>query len=115
MARGGARSGAGAKSKWKHGKTKTIRVPEILADNVLEYAKRLDSSISLEILSSSESIKTISISKPCLNLAGISIYRLHGKSFVFIEDLIKLGYEVKPLKLYTAVLSELNNVAFKKN
>lgn len=109
MSRGGARSGAGAKSKWKHGKTKTIRVPELLADSVLEYAKTLDSSISLEFLSNSESAKT------CLNLAGVSIHRLHGKSFVFIEDLIKLGYDIKPLKLYSAVLNEPKNVAFKKN
>jgi hypothetical protein len=29
--------------KWKHGATKTIRVPVILADRILELAKALDS------------------------------------------------------------------------
>ena len=30
--------------KWRHGATKTIRVPIVLADQVLEYAKKLDES-----------------------------------------------------------------------
>jgi hypothetical protein len=30
--------------KWRHGATKTIRVPIVLADQVLEYAKKLDQS-----------------------------------------------------------------------
>ena len=28
---------------WKHGKTKTIRVPIVLAEQIFEYAKKLDS------------------------------------------------------------------------
>jgi len=31
------------KSAWKHGKTKTIRVPIALADQILEYGYQLDS------------------------------------------------------------------------
>ena len=42
MARGGVRSNAGAKGKWKHGKTKSIRVPEALAEQVLEYTHNVD-------------------------------------------------------------------------
>ncbi|GAB4212680.1 MAG: hypothetical protein OHK0012_07380 [Synechococcales cyanobacterium] len=42
MGRGGARPGAGAKGSWESGRTKTIRVPESLADDVLELARRLD-------------------------------------------------------------------------
>ena len=42
MTRGGARLNAGAKAKWKHGKTKTIRVPIILADLILKFACNLD-------------------------------------------------------------------------
>lgn len=42
MGRGGCRTGAGAKSKWKSSKTKTIRVPVAIADRVLELAKMLD-------------------------------------------------------------------------
>jgi O-acetyl-ADP-ribose deacetylase (regulator of RNase III) len=42
MSRGGCRSGAGAKPKWKHSETKTIRVPIAIADQVLEIAKMID-------------------------------------------------------------------------
>ncbi len=40
--RGGVRPGAGRPYKWKHGKTKLIRVPEALAAEVLAYARDLD-------------------------------------------------------------------------
>ena len=39
MPRGGRREGAGGRFKWNHGKTKTIRVPIELADEILEYAQ----------------------------------------------------------------------------
>ena len=48
MARGGARPGAGAKGSWKSGPTKTIRVPEALADDVLELARQLDQGESID-------------------------------------------------------------------
>lgn len=31
--------------KWKHGKTRTIRVPIALADQILDYAQKLDNGI----------------------------------------------------------------------
>lgn len=31
--------------KWKHGATRTIRVPITLADDILEYARQLDSGV----------------------------------------------------------------------
>ena len=34
-------------SKWKSGQTRTIRVPAALADQVMEYARKLDSGESL--------------------------------------------------------------------
>lgn len=43
MPRGGAREGAGRPSPWKSSnKTKSLRVPEEIADEVLVYAKKLD-------------------------------------------------------------------------
>jgi hypothetical protein len=42
MARGGARLNSGPVSKWKHGKTTTIRVPIALSKRLLEIAKILD-------------------------------------------------------------------------
>lgn len=42
MPRGGARPNSGPQPHWKHGKTKTIRVPIVLADRLLELARELD-------------------------------------------------------------------------
>jgi hypothetical protein len=46
--RGGYRANAGRKSGWSTTETKTIRVPESLAEQILEVAHRLDSGESLE-------------------------------------------------------------------
>jgi hypothetical protein len=42
MAKGGARTGAGRKSKWSTSRTTNIRVPEHLAIEVMAYAQQLD-------------------------------------------------------------------------
>lgn len=46
MPRGGKREGAGKKSEWKHStsasETKLIRVPIVLADDILALARKLD-------------------------------------------------------------------------
>jgi len=43
---GGERKGAGRKSSWHtKGGTCTIRVPQKLASEILEYARRLDKSL----------------------------------------------------------------------
>ena len=52
--RGGERKGAGRKAAWKHGETQTIRVPKVLAEQILEIAKRLDSGDIIEFVSKSK-------------------------------------------------------------
>lgn len=51
MPRGGRRKGAGRPSSWKSGcqfeDTKLIRVPKLIADQVLEYAHQLDDGYNL--------------------------------------------------------------------
>lgn len=89
MPRGGRREGAGGRFKWKHGKTKTIRVPEDLADQILEYAQKLDDGVIIEHETPSK----------VLNLAGISIRVCNGKSSVYLEDLARAGYEILPERL----------------
>ncbi|MDJ0533502.1 MAG: hypothetical protein QNJ70_13600 [Xenococcaceae cyanobacterium MO_207.B15] len=42
MCRGGYRRGAGRKAAWRHGETKTIRVPIALREQLLEVARQLD-------------------------------------------------------------------------
>lgn len=41
--RGGKRSGAGRPSGWKDSETITVRIPKSIQDQVLEFARQLDS------------------------------------------------------------------------
>lgn len=93
MPRGGKREGSGPKSNWKNGKTKTIRVPISLADDILNIARRLDGQQAVESSGFTQSI----------DLSSINIPTLRGKSFVFLEELMKLGYEIQPLFLAAEV------------
>jgi hypothetical protein len=89
MPRGGKREGSGPKSNWKNGKTKTIRVPISLADDILNIARRLDGQASVEFSGFTQVI----------DLSSVNIPTIRGKSFVFLEELMKLGYEIEPLDL----------------
>jgi hypothetical protein len=89
MVRGGARLNAGAKPKWKHGKTKIIRVPESLVEQILECARKLDESAVIE----NETLSNV------INLSGVSIRQYNGIASIYLEDLIKAGYEILPESL----------------
>ncbi len=39
---GGARRGAGGGGRWKHGRTKLVRLPVALVDKILEVARYMD-------------------------------------------------------------------------
>jgi hypothetical protein len=94
MTSGGVREGAGNQPAWKSGKTKVIRVPEVLADRLLEYARILDNdNDSLNLVS-----EPVTQSK-IVNLSGISIKTHNGKLVVNLEDLAKAGYEILPNNL----------------
>jgi hypothetical protein len=93
MPRGGKREGSGSKSNWKHGKTKTIRVPISLADDILNIARRLDGQQAIESSGFTQVI----------DLSSINIPTIRGKSFVFLEELMKLGYEIEPLEIADTV------------
>lgn len=99
MTRGGSREGAGNQHIWKSGKTKVIRVPEALADKVLNYARKLDEdngNLDLEPVTQS---KIEIVSQKVVNLSGISIKTHNGKLVVNLEDLAKAGYEILPANL----------------
>lgn len=87
MTRGGYRKNAGSKPKWRHGKTKTIRVPIALADRIMEVAQALDFETQSKYI----------------NLSGIPIRTVRGKPAVFVEDLIKAGFTVRPASLSSNV------------
>ncbi|MEM9391699.1 MAG: hypothetical protein AAGA02_14570 [Bacteroidota bacterium] len=99
MPRGGRREGAGGRHKWKHGETKTIRVPIELADEILEFAHKLDDGVIIEHETQSK----------VLNLSGVSIRVCNGKSAVYLEDLAKAGYEILPERLGNIFKAILNN------
>ncbi|NEP35075.1 MULTISPECIES: hypothetical protein [unclassified Moorena] len=48
MPRGGYRENSGRKPKWNLGQTKAVRIPVVIADTILEVAKRLDDGESIE-------------------------------------------------------------------
>lgn len=97
MTRGGKRLGSGAKSTWKSGATRTIRVPIAIAEEVLMLARDIDCNGSLEQDTKSK----------VLDLSGISIFQLKGKSFVSLQDLIVSGYEIKPTNLADKLIEEI--------
>lgn len=96
MPRGGYRENAGRKSKWRSGKTKMIRVPIQIADQLLEIAQKLDQGVSIENESISNDI----------DLTGVSLVNLNGKKAVALVDLLKAGYEIYPLSLASSVRQE---------
>lgn len=96
MPRGGYRENAGGKSTWKCGKTTTIRVPVALAEQLKEIARKLDDGESLVADTGSKVV----------NFSGVPIAQVKGKPCVFLEDFLKVGYEIKPLKLAEKVIIE---------
>jgi hypothetical protein len=111
MPRGGVRSNSGAKGKWKHGKTKLIRVPEELADQILEYAHKLDENAKIESETESKTDFSLGLDSvmesKVLDLSGISVATLKGRTFVFLDNLLKSGYVLKPDTLNDRIITEI--------
>jgi hypothetical protein len=88
--RGGVRPGAGRPYKWKHGKTKPIRVPEAIAAEVLAYARELDDrggsprSSSLQIFPSKSDSQLVRENKHLKDMIA-RIYSHHQQ-----EEMLKL-------------------------
>lgn len=105
MARGGYREGSGGVSTWRHGKTKTIRVPEALAVQILEIARELDEGKML--VPQRECIIDSVTESKVLDLSGISIRQTNGIISVYLEDLVKAGYELRPQNLAEMVKARI--------
>ena len=107
MARGGKREGAGGKSTWNHGKTKVIRVPEDLAEKILEITRILDTESSLDsvTLSKNDSVTESKV----IDLAGITVRAFSNGPGVYLADLVKAGYKIKPSTLASLVEKKLNS------
>jgi len=96
MPRGGRRDGAGGSSTWNQGKTKTIRVPIALADQLLEVARAMDNG---EVFTANSSVIESVTESKVIDLSGVSVTHLNGEIAIRLEDLVKLGYKLLPLTL----------------
>jgi transcription elongation factor len=111
MARGGYREGAGCKSKWRNGKTRTIRVPIALSERLLEIAEAMDKGLTFVVKEEGRKEAIIDYdteSKPVvIDLSGISVVPVSGQIGVKLSDLVRKGYQIKPKTLSDIVLSSL--------
>lgn len=98
MPRGGYRDGAGGKPQWIHGKTKVIRVPEALAAQILVIARMLDEGKSLDNVTGSKTV----------DLSGISVKVLRDGPAVYLQDLLKAGYRIRPLALVDKLRKDID-------
>lgn len=98
MARGGYREGSGGKPKWIRGKTTVIRVPEVLTDEITRVARLLDEGKSVDDVTKSKYI----------DLTGISIRLIGGKPAVFLEDLLKAGFKIRPIEVVDRIRKQID-------
>lgn len=89
MKHGGSRDGAGRKSQWIRGKTVVVRVPGVLSDEVLRLAHLLDEGKVVEDVTKVR----------YLDLTDVPVRYVQGRPVIYIEDLLKRGFKVRPLKL----------------
>jgi len=135
MSRGGARLGAGGKPTWKHGETKTIRVPVVLVNAILAFARELDENGVIESVTDSNSLASIAPQKSLkplpeetntlatsnvlhskiLDLSGVSIRQHEGAISIHLEDLAKAGYKILPESLSMLVSARLQKLLIDKH
>jgi hypothetical protein len=104
MPRGGARVGAGGRHKWIHGETKVIRVPVALSEHILAIAKKLDEGVSLDDVTGSKAI----------DLTGISIHQTSRGPVVYLQDLLKAGFKIRPLALVNKLRKDIDRGIYPK-
>ena len=113
MPRGGQREGAGGKLKWKHGKTKQIRVPEALADRLLELTEMLDNGYEVGRL---DVLDVGADSNPkILDLSTVSLTAVSGSLAVKLEDISLAGYQILPHNLSVMVEARVQRLKEKRN
>lgn len=104
MPRGGLRPGAGGTPTWNTGKTKVIRVPEALADELLRLARILDEGG--ELVDKAATFDAVTGSKE-IDLSKVSVTHSGGEIAVRLQDLVRLGYRIKPDNLAKMVAARI--------
>ena len=100
MPRGGRREGAGGKPSWNYGKTKPVRVPIALAEQILEIARILD-----------EEGDPGSVSR-VVDLTGVAILQSKHGPIVRLADLLRVGYKIKPERLMRGLQNQLERESY---
>lgn len=91
MARGGKREGAGRKGTWKSGATKTVKLPIVLIDAILAYARKLDGgAVPAESVAESKA-QTLVASAPPAGKGTSELFRL-------VDEKRELAKQVEHLK-----------------
>lgn len=98
MKHGGSRYGAGRKSQWIRGKTVVVRVPEALSDEILKVAHLLDEGKEVGDVTQAR----------YLDLTGVPVRYVQGSPVVYVEDLLKKGFRVRPLKLVDNIRKKID-------
>lgn len=81
--RGGRRANAGRKPTWKNQDTITIRVPKIIATQVMLLARRLDYGENIELDTESNSLENDSVSNSiCPNHENITKSKLESHEII---------------------------------
>lgn len=95
--RGGARTGGGRPSPWIHKPTCTIRVPENLAESLLEIARSLDQGSEDVIVIDPKSLKIDRQKKQdYLSLSKLRLYKhSSGRKMIGLADLRNLLHELE--------------------
>lgn len=100
MKHGGSRDGAGRKSQWIRGKTVVVRVPEVLSDEVLRLAHLLDEGRAVEDVTKVR----------YLDLTNVPVRYVQGRPVIYIEDLLKEGVKIRPLRLIDSLRKEIDRI-----
>lgn len=83
---------------WIHGETQQIVVPIALSEQILTIARMLDQGESLERLVRSRTI----------DFSGIPIKYLKDGPAVYLKDLLKAGYKIRPLSLVNKLRKDID-------
>lgn len=103
MPRGGSRVGAGGKSTWRTGRTKTVRVPEVLAERILQIARILDEEGALELTGGNTETRS-----KVIDLSGVSIHAHQRGPAIYLADLLKAGFQIRPERLVRSLKPKID-------
>jgi len=111
MPRGGHRENAGRKSGWEHPETTVIRVPQFLANQLLEVARKLDKGESLDLITESKDSNIELVTESESDLVIESIKHILGAWRVRADAVSLKNSDWRKVR---QILSQLEPVVYEK-